>query len=95
MMLNVRRLSRLTSLMMMGFPNLVGDAAVAALATSLPPDMAILGLELSGGYQDKVKATGCMPFCRVYKPEPQRLHLLHGHSPCHQSRSSSSTANEA
>jgi hypothetical protein len=76
MMLNVRRLTRLTSLIMMGFPNLVGDAAVAALATSLPPDLAILELELSGDYQKEVKATGCMPFCRVYMPGPQRLHLL-------------------
>lgn len=75
MMLGVRRLTRLTSLMMMGFPNLVGDAAVVALATSLPPDLAVLELELSGDYQTEVQATGCMPFCGVYKP--QRLHVLH------------------
>jgi hypothetical protein len=54
MMRNVRRLTQLTNLRLLGFPNLVGDAAVTALATSLPPDLAVLELELSGKYQNEV-----------------------------------------
>jgi hypothetical protein len=53
MMLNVRRLTRLTSLMIVGFPNLVGDAPIAALAPNLPPDLAVLELELSWDYQNE------------------------------------------
>ena len=43
-MLNVRRLTALTQLNLAGFPKLVGDAPVAALATSLPPSLAMLQL---------------------------------------------------
>jgi hypothetical protein len=64
MMFNMRRLNRLTSLYIVGFANLVGDAPITALATSLPPDLAILELELSVDYRNMVKATGCMSFCR-------------------------------
>ena len=44
MMLNVRRLTGLTKLSLAGFPNLVGDAPVAALAMGLPPQLATLQL---------------------------------------------------
>ena len=90
MMLNVRRLTRLTSLMIVGFPNLVGDAPIAALATSLPPDLAVLELELSGGYQEEVNATGCMSFCRERCTVLGRrccTSLLHQDLACHQVRS--------
>jgi hypothetical protein len=44
MMLSVRQLTALTQLSLAGYPNLVGDAPVAALATSLPPNLAMLQL---------------------------------------------------
>ena len=54
MMRNVRRLTRLTTLSMTGFPNLVGDAPIVALATSLPPDLEVLELELVGECPNEV-----------------------------------------
>ena len=67
MMINARRLTGLTQLSLIGFPNLVGDAPVAALSTSLPPDLTVLELELTIGglpvdYRNEVKDTGCKSF---------------------------------
>ena len=57
MMLHVRRLTALTKLSLAGFLNLVGDAPVAALATSLPPNLAML--QLAGLNIEEVGTTGC------------------------------------
>jgi hypothetical protein len=42
MLLNVRRLTALTELRLIGAANSVGDAAIALLAASMPPDLVIL-----------------------------------------------------
>ena len=42
MLLNVRRLTALTELRLIGAANLVGDAAMALLAATMPPDLAVL-----------------------------------------------------
>jgi hypothetical protein len=60
-MLNVRRLTGLTNLSLAGFPNLVGDAPVAALATSLPPNLAIL--QLAGLRELEVGLIDCAEVC--------------------------------
>lgn len=44
MMLNIRRLTALTALRLIGSPNLTGHAPVAVVATSLPPDLVTLQL---------------------------------------------------
>lgn len=42
MMLNVRRLTALTELRLVGRADLAGDVPVALLAANMPPDLAIL-----------------------------------------------------
>ena len=68
MMLNIRRLTGLTSLMMAGFSNLVGDAPVSALATSLPPELAVL--ELVNVDDAEVKECKSALQMKVYCPRP-------------------------
>ena len=84
MMRDVRRLTRLTTLSMAGFPNLAGDAPIVALATSLPPDLAALELEAVGERPNEVQHTGCKSFCRgrEHCPWLHRLHVLHQHMVC-------------
>ena len=48
MLLNMRRLTALTVLRLIGPPNLTGRAPVAALSTCLPPDLVTLQLAESG-----------------------------------------------
>lgn len=69
MMINTRRLTGLTLLSLIGDPNLVGDAPVAALSTSLPPDLTVLELELTTGglpvdYRNEVKRHRLQVVCR-------------------------------
>lgn len=42
MLLNVGRLTTLTELRLVGSANLVGDASIALLAATMPPDLVIL-----------------------------------------------------
>lgn len=60
-MLSVRRLTALTQLSLAGNPNLVGDAPVAALATSLPPSLAML--QLAGLKELEVGSIDCAEVC--------------------------------
>ena len=61
MMLSVRRLTALTQLSLAGYPNLVGDAPAAALATSLPPNLAML--QMAGLRELEVGLIDCAELC--------------------------------